>query len=472
MRRILLSAFALSLLALTACNFNSQTNVAKSVTPTNVKHQEWSRNAVIYEVNLRQYTNEGTIKAFIPHLPRLKELGVDILWFMPIHPISEVNRKGTLGSYYAVQDYKAVNPEFGTLDEFKELVNQAHGMGFKVLIDWVANHTGSDNVWLNEHRDWFETDEDGNLVAPYDWTDTWKLNYANPDMREAMIDALKFWVQECDIDGYRCDVAFEVPTDFWDKARAELDIIKPVFMLAEAEHPELLVNAFDMCYNWPLKNVINEIAAVKLGKVAAEAGSIHESPSGMGKAKDALDIDKLLAIQNELFPADSYLMNQITNHDMNSWEGTEFERLGNGAAAFAVLTYTVPGMPLIYTGQETGMNRSLEFFEKDTPPDWTKNEWFAFYKKLNGLKHSQKALRAGLEGGEMVRYFTESPDAYVFSRTKENSTVLVFLNLSAESVELKYKDGAPQGKYKEIFTNEETLPLSMQPWEYKVFVGE
>ena len=205
---------------------------------------------------------------------------------MPVHPISKLNRKGTLGSYYAVQNYKEINPEFGTLEDFKKLVQKAHDMGLKVLLDWVANHTGCDNIWVAEHPDWYVKDSLGNFVGPYDWTDTYKLDYTNQEMRAAMTDALKFWVQQYDIDGYRCDVAFEVPTDFWDNARKELDAIKPVFMLAEAEHPDLLVNAFDMCYNWPLKDVMNEIGSGK----ALESGAIHESPTGKIVAENALAI--------------------------------------------------------------------------------------------------------------------------------------------------------------------------------------
>ena len=466
MKKITVLFAAILAIALVACTSKPATTSKASPAPTNVKHPEWSRNAVIYEVNLRQYTKEGTIKAFETHLPRLKELGVDVLWFMPVHPISKLNRKGTLGSYYAVQNYKEINPEFGTLNDFKELVQKAHDMGFKVLLDWVANHTGCDNVWVAEHPDWYVKDSLGNFVGPYDWTDTYKLDYSNQEMRAAMTDALKFWIQEYNIDGYRCDVAFEVPTDFWDNARKELDAIKPVFMLAEAEHPELLVNAFDMCYNWPLKDVMNEIA---MGKDAKKPEYVHEPPVGKVIAENALDLDKLFNHQDSIFPADSYLMNQITNHDLNSWEGTEFDRLGPGVKTFAVLTYTIPGMPLIYTGQETGMDRAFEFFEKDTPPDWTMNEWFTFYQTLNELKHKEEALAAGTQGGEMVRYFTQSPDAYVFSRSKNHSSILVYLNLSNTKVDLNFKDQQPAGNYTELFTGEKQLPVSLEPWEYKVY---
>lgn len=455
-------------LSLLSCSTRKESPILQ----TGVVHPEWSRNAVIYEVNLRQYTDEGTIKAFQNHLPRLKELGVDILWFMPINPISEKNRKGKLGSYYAVKNYKEVNPEFGTIADFKEMVEKAHEMGFKVILDWVANHTGCDNLWVKKHPNWYVKDSLGKIVSPFDWTDTYKLDYTKMDMRAAMLDAMKFWVKECDIDGFRCDVAFEVPTDFWDEARKELDSIKPMFMLAEAEKPELNKKAFDMSYNWPLKDLMTKI--VKGPKDAGKAQYVHKKDSAdseTNKVKAAEELDKLLAHQDSIFPKDAYLMNHITNHDLNSWEGTEFDRLGEGVRAFAVLTYTLKGMPLIYTGQEVGMNRALKFFEKDKAPDWTKNETFEFYKKLNELKHTQAALSAGDKGGEMVRYFTDSPNVYIFARKLPASEVLVYLNLGKEPATLSFKRNAPIGVFKDYFLGKKAhLPVTLAPWEYKVFV--
>jgi len=245
-----------------------------------VKHPEWSRQAVIYEVNIRQYTQEGTFEAFRSHLPRLRELGVDVLWFMPVHPISEVNRKGTLGSYYAIRDYKGVNPEFGTANEFRALVKEAQDLGFKVLLDWVANHSGGDNIWLEEHPDWYVRDENGDPVIPYDWSDTYKLDYTHPAMRDGMIDALTYWVSEYNIDGYRCDVAYEVPTDFWEEARKKLEDIKPVFMLAEAETADLLEKAFDMNYNWRLKDLMNQIVQ---GEKASHGTTYQSETAEMAK---------------------------------------------------------------------------------------------------------------------------------------------------------------------------------------------
>lgn len=439
-------------------------------TLTTVKHPEWSRNAVIYEVNLRQSTEEGTVKAFAQQLNRLNDLGVDILWFMPIHPISELNRKGGLGSYYAVKDYKAFNPEFGTIEDFKEVVEAAHKLGMKVIIDWVPNHSGCDNAWVKEHPDWYAKDENGNMYGPYDWTDVYKFDYDNPEMRAAMVDALKFWLEDVNIDGFRCDVAGEVPVDFWDETRPQLQAVKPdLFMLAEASVPELQKNSFDMGYNWPMKDLFSEIAATSGQYTFKNSdGEIRTFP-----VKHAVAIDSLLAEQAKDYPGDTYLMNMITNHDLNSWEGTEFERLGNLQAAFAVLSYTLPGMPLIYTGQETGMNRAFEFFEKDVPPTWEpRNEYFEFYKNLNSLKHNVTALRAGNEGAPIVRYPTESDDLYVFERSDDNDTLLVMVNLGSEELPLKYKGDAPANPTMlNYFTAlQEPLAEKLAPGEYKIYL--
>ena len=439
-------------------------------TYTTVIQPEWSRNAVIYEVNLRQYTPSASAKEFATHLPRLKELGVDILWFMPIHPISELNRKGELGSYYAVKDYKAFNPEFGTIEDFKAVVDQAHELGMKVILDWVPNHTGCDNAWATEHPEWYSVNEEGKMYGPFDWSDVFELNYDNREMRAAMVDALKFWLTDINVDGFRCDVAGEVPTDFWDEARPQLDAVKPeLFMLAEASKPELNKHAFNMGYAWPMKDLFSEIAATAGQYTFKKEGE----PMRTFPIKHAVAIDSLLAVIDATYPKDTYLMNMITNHDLNSWEGTEFERLGNLSSAFAVLSYTLPGMPLIYTGQETGLNRALEFFKKDKNPTWEpRNEYFTFYKKLNALKHSQPALKAGVEGGEIVRYATKSNDLYVFSRSVEDSEVLVLVNLGKETQALEFTAEVPavESKINYFTGTAEVLPTELKAGEYKVFV--
>jgi len=421
--------------------------------PKPVVHQEWTRNAVIYEVNVRQYTKEGTFAAFEKFLPQLKDLGVDVLWFMPINPISELNRKGTLGSYYAVKDYKGINPEFGTADDFKTLVAKAHEMGFKVIIDWVANHSGCDNVWLADHKDWYVLDSVGNPISPHDWTDTYKLNYENGALRAAMTEAMKFWVTDFDIDGFRCDVAGDVPTAFWDSVRFVLDSVKPVFMLAEAEKPELLKNAFDVDYAWELLHLMNNIA----------------------KDSSVQTIRNYLLKNDSILPEDAYKMNFITNHDENSWNGTEFERYKGGVQAFAILTYTLPGMPLIYSGQEIGLNRRLQFFEKDPIKNWSKNSTFAFYKKLNDLKHTHPALKAGNQGGDvkMFNYISSLKDVLMFSRAKEGKEIVVVLNLSNKKHDVVANEIFPKGEFTDYFTGKKTQiiqPIKLGPWEYKVWV--
>ena len=454
-----------------SCNCKSScSDIERDSTFTTVNQPEWSRNAVIYEVNLRQYTPSASINEFATHLPRLKELGVDILWFMPIHPISELNRKGGLGSYYAVKDYKGFNPEFGTIEEFKEVVKKAHDLGMKVILDWVPNHTGCDNAWVTEHPEWYSLNEEGKMYGPFDWTDVYELNYDNREMRAAMVDALKFWLTDINVDGFRCDVAGEVPTDFWNEARPQLDAVKPeLFMLAEASKPELNKHAFNMGYNWPMKDLFSEIAYT-MGQYTFQK---EGEPMRTFPAKNATNIDSLLVQQDEEYAKDTYLMNMITNHDLNSWEGTEFERLGNLSDAFAVLSYTLPGMPLIYTGQETGLNRALEFFVKDAEPTWEpRNEFFAFYQKLNNLKHNQAALNAGVKGGKIVRYPTNSNDLYIFSRSVEGSTVLTFVNLGKEEQAVEYIDATPADADKMInhFTGEsEAFPTTLKAGEYKVY---
>ena len=468
MRKIfLLSTICALVGSLFSCNNKSAAAQTESVdsTLTTVKHPDWTRNAVIYEVNWRQMTNEGTAEALEKELPRLKELGVDILWLMPVYPISELNRKGELGSYYASKDFYGVNPELGTKEQFKHFIDAAHEQGFKVILDWVPNHTGCDNAWVTEHPEYYAHNEKGEMYGPYDWTDVYKLDYSNPETRKAMTDALLYWVKDMDIDGFRCDVAMEVPTDYWDETRPVLDAAKEggVFMLAEASKPELQKNCFDMGYNWPMKDLFSEIAATA-GQYTYKEASFP--------VKKAVAIDSLLADQAKEYPGDTYLMNMITNHDLNSWEGTEFERLGNLQAAFAVLSYTLPGMPLIYTGQETGMNRAFEFFKKDKAPEFEpRYEYFTFYQKLNALKHNQPALLAGNKGGEMIRYATTSDDLYVFSREADGKPVYVFANLGAAEQPVEFKGEAPSVEgLTNYFSGEKAeLPATLKPGEYIVW---
>ncbi len=433
--------------------------------PKTAKYPDWAKNAVIYEVNTRQYTPEGTFKAFATHLSSLKDLGVDILWFMPIHPIGLEKRKvpdgmkTSLGSYYSVQDYEAVNPEFGTEADFKSLVNQAHKMGFKVIIDWVANHTAWDNKWVTGHPDWYKQDSAGKIMSAFDWTDVAKLNYDNKEMRKAMIASMKYWIDKCDIDGFRCDVAGEVPVDFWEDARAELQKTKPLFMLAENEDKtELFKKAFDAGYGW---NMCNGIF------------------TNVAKGKDSLlSVIRLQQKIDSTFPAESFKMNFTTNHDENSWNGTTKEKYGDGEKAFAVLSYTLPGIPLIYSGQEAGLNKRLQFFIKDTI-DWTTTDCSKFYMALNNLKHTSEALWTSPFGGTFRVVANSEPEKVLtFVREKGKSKVLVILNLSKDSFDMNLKDESLLGDYLEIFGNSplklENLKhrFGMQPWGYWVLVAK
>jgi glycosidase len=414
---------------------------------------DWSYDKAIYEVNIRQYTEEGTIKAFEKHLPRLKELGADILWLMPIHPIGEKNRKGTLGSYYSVRDYKAVNPEFGTLDDFKSLFKMIHKMGMYVIIDGVANHTAWDHKWIEEHPEFYTQDSLGNIIPPNpDWSDVADLNFDNKELWTEMIDELKFWVEECDIDGYRCDVAGMVPTEFWIEARTELNKIKNVFMLAEWDTPEVHL-AFDMTYDWDLHHILNNIAK---------------------EENTVIDLIEHLNKNENKFPANAFRMQFTSNHDENSWNGIVVERLGDGVETFAVLTCLIPDMPLVYTGQEAGNDKRLSFFEKDLVK-WKEHKLFNIYLKLFQLKKNNSSLLNGERGGEM-NYLKSSDEKniFAFSRSVEKDKVLALFNLSNKPVEFDLSGETLTGSYKNYFTGKlESFLLKesfkLNPWEYRVY---
>lgn len=429
--------------------------------------------AVIYEVNLRQGTASRDLKGAQRELPRLRDLGVDIVWLMPIHPISEKNRKGTLGSYYAVKDYKAVNPEFGTMEDLKEYVRTAHSLGMKVILDEVCNHTGCDNAWVTEHPEYYARNEKGEMFGPFDWTDTYKLDYSNPATREAMADALKFWLTEADIDGYRCDVAGEVPTDFWEWVRPQLEQIKPVFMLAESDKPELLNNAFDADYAWPMKDLFNDIAAT-------QGVNAYAVKNGQKRAhKTAKDIRDL--VEKTDSPKGAVHTQMVTNHDLNSWEGTEFERYGKGLGAFAVLSYTLPGLTMMYTGQEVGFDHPFEFFETDSvQPDYTANEITGFYKMLNSLKHNHKALGVlpCKEHGcyPAIEWIPTEKDKFsdqvvAFSRKKGSDEVVVIVNLSDKEAPLANPDlKGRTAALTEYFNGAPVdLPETLAPWQYLIY---
>lgn len=372
-------------------------------------HAAWTYDAVVYEMNVRQYTPEGTFAAAQAQLPRLKELGVDVIWLMPIYPIGEKERKGTLGSYYAVKDYCAVNPEFGTMQDFEAFLTEAKSQGFRVILDWVANHTSPDAVWIDaKPADWYERDSLGNTVVQYDWTDIAALNYDNADVWDAQESAMRFWMSK-GIDGFRCDMACEVPFEFWTKTISSLRKDWPqMYMLAEGEDPKLHESGFDASYAWELHHLLNDIAQGKKG------------------IPELLEYVKLDA---ERFPQDAFRLMFTSNHDENSWAGTEFERMGDAAKVMAVLTFTLPnGQPLIYTGQEIGWNHRFQFFEKDPVPAWEVNEFAQFYQDLIKLRHEHPALRPGDKGGRFEVVSAED-STLVFRRVLGNDVVTVTAQL-------------------------------------------
>lgn len=389
----------------------------------------WAKSASIYEVNIRSYTTAGTFKAFQAHLPRLKKLGVKVLWFMPIHPISTTHRNGSLGSPYAVNDYKAVNPEMGTNADFKKLIDAAHAAGLKVVLDWVANHTGWDNVWMASHRDWY-TQVNGVIQPPNrDWLDVADLNYNNADMRAAMIDAMKYWVTDFNIDGFRCDYANGVPTSFWEDATTQLDAIKPMFMLAESEGvADELNSAFNGNYSWSLLSRMNSVA-----------NTSDPDASYLTSTLDSLTY----TYANGTFP-----MTFITNHDQNSWNGTEYERLPGFVKRFSALYFTVPGMPLIYSGQEVGFNRRLQFFDKDAI-SWPKSSpMTGFYTKLVSLKTKNSALWNGSAGGELVQYDGTNSKVLTYTRQRGSNKVVVAINVSSSKQKTTIDTGSAfKGSY-------------------------
>ena len=418
------------------------------------KTPDWAFDKTIYEVNLRQYSEEGNFEAFRKHLPHLKELGVGILWFMPIHPIGELNRKGTLGSYYSVKDYLAVNPEFGTIDDFKKLVKEIHSLGMYVIIDWVANHTAWDHQWTKTHPEFYNKDDNGNFIPPVDdWSDVIDLNYENKQLWREMIDAMKFWVNECDIDGFRCDVAGMVPIEFWIEARKELDNIKTVFMLAEWDTPEMH-KAFDMTYDWNMHKIMNSVA------------------------KRKMNVDNIINHLNndrKNYPAYAFRMQFTDNHDENSWNGTVQERLGDAAECFAVLTFLIPDMPLIYSGQEAGLNKRLSFFEKD-PIQWEEHKFFNLYKSLTELKKNNEVLHCGIYGGD-IEFIPNNNQQHILSfiRVKNDKIILAIFNLSEVPYEVLLNDNRLSGKFQNFNTKEEieinkSLNLKLDRWGWNIFI--
>lgn len=437
-----ITLFLLQILAIT-------TGCGQSVAPNNPP--TWIMQGNIYEVNVRQYTPEGTLNAFAKHLDRLKAMGVQTLWFMPINPISKVDRKGSLGSYYAVSDFTALNPEFGTMDDFKQIVKAIHQRGMKVIIDWVPNHTGGDHRWLTQHPDFFVKDSLGKAAIAVDWADTRQLNYKNLVMQDSMINAMKFWVTRTDIDGFRCDVAWNVPANFWQKAIPQLKKMKSIFMLAEGDDAYLPESGFDAVYPWRMFKMLEKVAKGK---------------------RTAIGIDSIKAVQDGLYPKNTIQMYFTSNHDENSWNKADYGTFpGPVHAPFAVLTQTMANsVPLIYSGQEEPVLRPLKFFDKD-PMVFQKFEREAFYKTLLALRQRNNALAADASFRKLR--VGDDQAVYAFVREKEKSKVLVILNFSANAQSITLSDPSLTGKVLNVFTNKkellDTKPRTVNPWSYAVY---
>ena len=437
---------------------------AKTAEP---RHIEWAYDATIYELNTRQLTEEGTFRAAEAYLPELRECGIDILWIMPCQPIGVLTRKGTLGSYYSIIDYCQINPEFGTRADFEHFLAYAHQLGFKVILDWVANHTAPDSEWT-KNDGWHYRDSLGNLMVQYDWTDISKLNYDNADMRQAMKDAMHWWMDTIGIDGFRCDVAGEVPTDFWNDAMGELRQTHPdMFTLAEdeAKAQELTESAFDMYYGWELHHLMNEVAQGK---------------------KNVDDLWNYFQKADTTIRPEAIRMNFTSNHDENSWSGTEYERMGDAAHMMAAFTYFVPGMPMIYTGQPSGNHHRLAFFEKDLIDRVENAPEYAMYQKLNRFRKANPALYSPEQGATMKRLNSDNEAVFAALRTakmacpadkkcgKKNqpccarNTVIGLMNMSdkEQSVSIAMPCESLYGDYTDI--NGNTISLSATPTEFTI----
>jgi glycosidase len=462
MKKIMVSTMVL--ITLLSCKKETEKPVETNQLEIAAVTPELSENAVIYEANIRQYSPEGTFAAFTKDIPKLKKLGIKILWIMPIHEIGIKNRKAKgdlsidaitdtvqkkkyLGSPYSIKDYRSINSNYGTKEDFQKLVKTAHENGIYVILDWVANHTSWDHAWVAQHPDYYTHDKNGKMIAPFDWTDVAELDYNNKNLRKAMLNDMKYWLTEFNIDGFRCDVAAEVPTDFWDNTTTELNKIKPVFMLMEAEKPELMQKAFDMQYAWAMHHVMNEIAKGE---------------------KNVKSFDDLLKKNDSIYQKDDIFMNFTSNHDENSWNGTEYERMGDAAETFAALTFALPGMPLVYNGQEYDLNKRLKFFEKDTIPH-TVGKMMPIYEKLGKLKSENPALHGGKNPASYKRIATSDDKSILaFEREKNGKKIIFIANLSKTPKQFTVPI---EGEFTDYMSGQKRTVIKNQkqdfkPWQY------
>lgn len=424
------------------------------------KNPEWSYSAVLYELNVRQFTPEGTFAAARERLPFLRSLGIDAIWLMPIYPIGVEGRKGTLGSYYSIRDYKGINEEFGSEADLRDFITAAHSLGMRVLLDWVANHTARDARWLDDKPyDWYEREADGTAKVPWDWTDTAKLNYSNHDVWRGQIDAMRYWVEQFKVDGFRCDMAMLVPIEFWQEASEELHRIKrDIFMLAEAEEDNLFDRTFNMSYQWNIHHIMCDIAK---------------------GARRVWDLRNAIHSERARYPREAMRMSFTSNHDENSWSGSEQARFGSALEVMTAMTFLMPStMPLIYTGQEVGYNHSFEFFERDAIPAeaYVENRTTELYRRLTSLKHKEQALAAGERGGEMIEIENNAKDCMMtFVREVDGSRVVAIVNLSPYTIHADFRTGIYAGKYYDALTGERVLlddhvERDIAPWQYQILV--
>lgn len=402
--------------------------------------------ATMYEVNTRQYSSRGDFNSFRNHLPRLKAMGVDILWFMPVHPIGMKNRKGILGSYYSSRNYLDINPEFGTKADFKKLVSKAHELGMKVIIDWVANHAAWDHEWTLSNPDFFEADKSGQFISPHDWSDVIQIDHQNNAAHEAMCEAMLYWIQEFDIDGFRADLAHLTPLHFWKNTRKKAEKIKPgLIWLAETEDPDYY-QAFDIIYAWQWMH--------KSAELIRNSISVHEI------------IEVLQQQKNNSLPA-SLQLYFSANHDENSWNGTEYEKYGIYAKAFAVFSFTYPGsVPLIYSGQEIPNYKRLAFFDKDELYWEDGIQLERFYRVL--ATHRKNTFQGGA-----IEWIVPEKKILTFRRTNGKQEVLVCLNLDTEKLPFPFPSMINPGKYLDIFSGNKVhihndLIVELEPGEFLV----
>lgn len=420
-------------------------------------HPAWSYQAVLYEMNVRQQTPEGTLRAATAHLATLRRLGIDAVWLMPIYPIGEQGRKGTLGSYYSIRDYCAINPEFGTMEDFDAFVTEAHRLEMKVLLDWVANHTSRDARWISERpASWYERDAAGQPAVPWDWTDTAKLNYANHEVWEAEAEAMAFWVTQHAVDGFRCDMAMLVPIEFWNTTSRRLRELNPdLFLLAEAEDTNLFEEgAFDACYGWKLFHLLEDVARQRVRITAVR--------------------DYLYADRHE-YPQWGMRLSFTSNHDENSWSGSEFTRLGAAREIMTVFTFVVPrGLPLIYTGQEYGYDHSFAFFDRDPMPVLADNATTELYERLIALRHANRALASGERGGDLTEIRNNAEDCLMtLVREVDDNRVIAVMNLSPYTIHADYYTGIYAGMYTDAMSGEAyelrgRVEEDMAPWSYRI----